>query len=85
MPEKTRLKYLAGALVILTLVAVVVLHNYKNPQKAPPSEPGYYSGPFRSKSDPNVYSTDDNKVVPAPPGAHIAVPGASDKPAGTSP
>lgn len=65
-------KYL---LIILVLIlAGVLFYNFRGRKevKPPPTVSGYYSGPMRNKSDPTKYTTEDNRVVPTPPGASSA-------------
>ncbi|HZO91237.1 MAG TPA: hypothetical protein VFB38_23135 [Chthonomonadaceae bacterium] len=71
MRTNRRLQVLSGILIALALVAAVAFYWQRQPEKPPPDS-GYYTGPFRSKGDPNRYATDDGKIVPPPPGASTA-------------
>jgi len=71
----SRTKILFGALLAAVAIAVAVFFFNSKPPKAAPSGPGYYSGPMRNKSNPNIYGTDDGKQVPAPPGDTQVTPG----------
>lgn len=71
MENKQKTLLLVGLLVLL---GVVVWFNFgrAKKEKPPPTVSGYYSGPMRNKSDPTKYTTEDNRVVPTPPGASNA-------------
>ena len=66
--KPSRSNVLFGVLLAAIAVAVAVFFMNAKEAKAPPSAPGYYSGPFRNKANPNIYGNDDGKQVPAPPG-----------------
>ncbi len=77
MKEKDRQKLLLGLLAVVAVVAAIVL-SQNRPAAKPPPDRGlfYYTGPMKSKGNPNLYGTDDGRRVPPPAGA---------KTAGTSP
>lgn len=66
MQEKKRLRSLSGVFLALCVAAGVVWWMFRPGVKPPPSAPGYYTGPMRSKGDPNVFGTDDGVRVPPP-------------------
>ena len=76
--DKSRTKLLFGVLLAAIAVAVVVFLLNAKESKPAPSAPGYYSGPFRNRANPNIYGSDDGKQVAAPPGDSPATSG--DKP-----
>ena len=61
---------LIGIGVVLAVVLLIVLRGRENPESVPVSgNEIYYTGPRRSKANPNIWVTADGKVVPPPPGA----------------
>lgn len=69
MNETRRVQVLSGVLLVLAIVAVAVWYSYRPGEKPPPSEPGYYTGPMKSKGDPTIFGTDAGQRVAAPPEA----------------
>jgi len=69
MKQSQRLRLLSGICFILAVIAAILWSNNRPDAKPPPSAPGYYTGPMRSKGDPNVYATDAGQRVAPPPGA----------------
>jgi hypothetical protein len=72
-----------GVLLILGIFGVVIWMRFLNPSRPRPEPPEgavYYTGPMKSKGDPNVYGTDEGKQVAPPPGA-VASGGAAPNPA----
>lgn len=73
MDSRRRLYILAGVTAVLAVVLLMIFGRNQAPE--PPSTDGqgiYYTGPRRSKYDPNVWVTAEGKVVPPPPGASPA-------------
>lgn len=66
MDESKRLRSLAAVFLALCVTAGVVWWVFRPGVKPPPSAPGYYTGPMRSKGDPNVFGTDEGVRVPPP-------------------
>jgi len=66
--DKQQWYIFVGLLVVLAAVVAFSLRGGKK-EKPPPNVPGYYTGPMRNKADPTKYTTEDNRVVPPPPGA----------------
>lgn len=56
----------------LCLAAVLLALLSRQSQQPTTPGAGYYTGPRRSKSDPNVWVTADNRIVPPPPDAILA-------------
>lgn len=69
MRNNRRLQVLSGLLVVVAIVAVIFIRFFGTPQKPPPSAPGYYSGPMKSKGDPTIFGNEEGQRVAAPPGA----------------
>ena len=69
MDQSQRMRVLTGIFLVLAVVAAGVWYTNRPGVKPPPSAPGYYTGPMKSKGDPTVYGTDDGVRVPAPAGA----------------
>jgi len=69
--DQPKRKHLLFGFLVLALImgAIFMFSNTKEPKPAPTAGPGiYYTGPMRSKGDPNLYGTEDGKKVPPPPG-----------------
>jgi hypothetical protein len=68
MQTTNRKKLIDGFLVtVLVVVVVCWFLNNLQPAKPPPSAPGYYMGPLRSKGNPNMAATEDGRKVDLPP------------------
>jgi hypothetical protein len=60
-----------GALLIIVVVGSLLWYVSNKKESEAPNPSGntvFYTGPFRSKSDPNKYYTADGKEVPPPAG-----------------
>jgi hypothetical protein len=76
----SRTRILFGVLFAAVAIAVVVFFLNTKPSKPAPSASGYYSGPFRNKSNPNMYGNDDGQQVAAPADSTPAAAGAKAGP-----
>ena len=61
------IKILGITAIVLIIGAICMRLALKDPPKPPPSAPGYYTGPMRSKGNPNSIATEDGKIVQLPP------------------
>ena len=69
MSESTRQRVVVLVFVALVVVAGFIYFVPRKGSKLAPDNSTYYTGPMRNKSNPNIFTTDDGKVVPTPPGA----------------
>jgi hypothetical protein len=79
MKPSKRLRVLSGICFVLAVIAAIIWSHNRPDAKPPPSAPGYYYGPMKSKGDPNVYGTEAGQRVAPPPGALVKP---ASKPAG---
>jgi len=56
--------YLVAALIAAFVLRMILLQ----PEPRESAAPGYYTGPFRSKGDPEHCYTEDGKLMPCPSG-----------------
>jgi hypothetical protein len=81
MRPPNRSQVLTGVLILMACIAMLLLFSGKKDSRPPPVASGYYTGPFRSRNkDKAVWSTDDGKIVPPPPGADTSLPKSSSRP-----
>jgi hypothetical protein len=76
--DPKRRQQIAAMSLLLILAAVLLVLLRIQPRETSPAEPDYYSGPRRSKWNPNVWVNSDGKIVPPPPGARplpVSAPG----------
>lgn len=75
-PDQTKkLQIALGLLVVALALFLIITRRSKEEQTRPDGGGIYYTGPRRSKIDPNIWVNDQNQIVPAPPGEkHIDVP-----------
>ena len=66
MSGSRKMALLLGGLCVLAVLLVILT---RQSQQTTTPGAGYYTGPRRSKWDPNVWVTADNRIVPAPPDA----------------
>lgn len=67
--QPSRTQTLLGIMLLLGIVAAVVQYALRPGVRPPPDSSGYYTGPMKSKGNPNMWGTDDGKRVDPPPGA----------------
>ncbi len=77
MARSRQIALLLGGLCLAAIL--LVIFSRQSQQTTTPGA-GYYTGPRRSKWDPNVWVTADNRIVPPPPDA---VPAAKPPPQNT--
>ena len=69
MTNSKVLRGLLGLLFALAAVALVVWSFRQKPDRGPLPASNYYTGPMQlNRKHPDMYTTDDGKIVPAPPG-----------------
>lgn len=66
MKMNSRTRWLLYVLLAVSIGIAIVFLSPAEPHYSPPSGGGYYTGPMRSKSDPNVWITADGQRVPPP-------------------
>lgn len=78
MKMNKRTRWMLCALLALTIGAAIVFLSPAAPGYSPPVGVNYYTGPMRSKSNPNVWITADGRRVP-PPADAIPLPASGAK------
>jgi hypothetical protein len=66
-----RKKRLLAAFVFALVLAGLAFWTHLNRPLDDPPGPGYYHGAMRNKANPNLWVTEDGKIVPPPPGAKL--------------
>jgi len=71
--DRKRIQQLVVTLLVVAIVMAVLFSRHQPIVEA--NDADYYTGPRRSKSDPNVWVTADGKIVPPPADAAPAPSG----------
>lgn len=77
MDRNRKQQITVAVLLVMAIVAAVLLR--PKPRDTEPNDPDYYTGPRRSKSDPNVWVTAEGKIVPPPADAKPLTPAETGK------
>ncbi len=70
MHTERRKQLLFGIFLLCAAVIIAVWTNANRVDAQAPG-PGYFKGAMRNKANPNLWVTEDGKIVPPPPGAKI--------------
>jgi len=80
-----RFNILKGFLATVVVVCITYYMLVKPGARPEPNHGGYYTGPMKSKGDPNIYGNDEGVKVPPPPESNTSVATAAPKPDDNAP